>query len=374
MKEKRILMLASTQSHILQFHLPYCKALEEKGYVLDLALPSSAQEGELRSALGAKWRGELFPLSLKKSLISFRNLRVLREILDILQKKDYDILISHTSLASFWARLALCFSKSSPRTIVVVHGYLFHPCGKKALNILLLFAEKLVAGNTDLLLTMNAWDYEKALAHNLGKQVALIPGMGVPAVRLGESPTVPSSFWSKFPSDSQFLAYGGEFSKRKNQKFLLEVLSHLPEQVHLLLGGEGALKTTVEQEAQKASLSHRVHFCGQVSPLSSLYQRADIVLSSSVSEGLPFHLMEAMALGKPILASDIKGHQDLLSSDSLFSWDSLLCAHKIMEWLERPTLRSQRGEENRQKFQACYSLDKVLPQVLSWYVEGDSSK
>ena len=66
--------------------------------------------------------------------------------------------------------------------------------------------------------------------------------------------------------------------------------------------------------ADRLGVASRVRFPGFVQDMRTYYQAADLCVSSSRSEGLPFNVMEAMACGLPVVASDVKGHQDLVES------------------------------------------------------------
>ncbi len=379
-------MIASTCSHIKQFHLPYCKALQDLGYVVDVACPSP----EFAQAQAEGMISQVYTISLKKSIFSIKNFFSVVEFLDIYKKKDYDVLITHSSLASFFGRLSLyltpLFPKAnSPKKVITVsHGYLFHEHrGKrlgKCINKILLYAEKLVSRKTDLLLTMNQWDLEQAKQEHLGKEIRPISGMGVPLppmmekldrldVENGKNGQNRIDPMEHLPPKLRYIAYGGEFSKRKNQSFLIPLLTQLPPEIHLVLAGEGAEEEKCKALAKENALGERVHFLGQVPNLLPVYQGAELIISSSKSEGLPFHLMEAMALGKPILASDTKGHRDLLPQDCLFPLIPMVCIDKIIPLLEHSTTQHRLGEANRSRFLQEFHLEVVMPQVLSHYRE-----
>ena len=114
-----------------------------------------------------------------------------------------------------------------------------------------------------------------------------------------------------------FLAvFVGELSHRKNQTFLLHAVRRLQEQgvrMGLVLVGEGACREDLEREIDTLGLCDRVFFVGNQTPVTPYLSIADVYVSASISEGLPFNVMEAMSCGLPIVASDVKGQNDLLS-------------------------------------------------------------
>jgi glycosyltransferase EpsD len=109
--------------------------------------------------------------------------------------------------------------------------------------------------------------------------------------------------------------YVGELSERKNQLFLLECVWRLRFDwipIRLLLVGEGEMRAALEHEIEELELSDAVTLIGNAEPPTPYLAAADLYLSASRSEGLPFNIMEAMSLGLPIVASDVKGQRDLL--------------------------------------------------------------
>ena len=104
--------------------------------------------------------------------------------------------------------------------------------------------------------------------------------------------------------------------------------------------------------------------------MPALYPLCDAVVTPSLSEGLPFHLMEAMACGLPTVASDVKGHQELVEDGKtglLFELgEAEALAEKLLELYRHPELRTQYGTAAREKVEK-YALSEVLPTTLALY-------
>ena len=97
---------------------------------------------------------------------------------------------------------------------------------------------------------------------------------------------------------------------------------------------------------------------------------ADAVVSASRIEGLPFNVMEAMALRKPVVASAVKGHEDLIEdglSGLLYPYgDADACAAAIRRLMDEPALGARLADE-AEKNLAQYSLERVFPQVMAQF-------
>ena len=362
-----VLYTASTFSHIVSFHLPYLRRFRELGWQVSVACG-----GEMRDI---PYADAVYELPLSKSMTAPGNFRAARMLRAMMERERYDLVITHTSLASFFTRWAVRGMKRRPPIVNVMHGYLFDDRTTGPKKQLLPLAEKLTAPQTDLLLTMNAWDDRWAREHRAARRVEFIPGMGVEPDRYAASPEVRSAMRQKLglKDGDMALIYPAEFSARKNQAMLLRAMEALPGHVKLLLPGRGALLEAVKAHAHDAGLARRVLFPGFVTDIPGWLAASDIAVSSSRSEGLPFNIMEAMAAGLPVVASEVKGHTDLVAQGE----NGLLCpyddaasfAAAILRLTEDSALRAQMGRAGKARVQ-CYRLDTVLPQVMALYLSA----
>lgn len=359
---KKVLITASTLGHLKSFHLPYLEALEKEGFQVDIACPFST---ELQKPKGVH---EVIHVPFQKKMFAPSNLKATLVLSE--KMNHYDILITHTALASFFSRLALVTKGKKPYVICMVHGYLFHAHSTTLKTLLLLGAEKLVAHKTDVVLCMNQWDKEQAIKYKLGKKIGFVSGIGVSFTPVTEKDTIGLRESLSLPQDCFLLSFGGEFSSRKNQMFLIKALTKLPEQVHLALAGRGDTLEDCKTLVMQSGLQHRVHFLGFVSPLTAWYQVADCVVTACSSEGLPVHLMEALFLGKPVAVSDVKGNQDLVvegETGLLFPLgDEDVYVRKINQLLKNPNLGKTMGDKAKESM-TPYHLEQVLPEVMHWY-------
>ena len=255
----------------------------------------------------------------------------------------------------------------------MVHGYLFDDETPWLKRNLLLGAERWMAGDTDLVLTMNRWDYETAKKYRLGHRVINIPGVGVDLSRFDG--VLPDSRWKLrkelgIPENAFVLIYAAEFSKRKSQNVIIRALKRLPGRVLLILAGEGALREECQKLARGLGLKDRVLFPGQVRDIPAWYAMADAAVSASRSEGLPFNVMEAMYAGLPVVASQVKGHTDLIMdgvTGLLYPYgDDRACAERILRLTTSVKLRRELAQNAKADVER-YGLDRVLPVVWGRY-------
>lgn len=365
---KRVLITASVYRHISNFHLPYINVFQEKGWIVHVACADAPEH-----IPGAECA---FPLPFTKRMSAPQNFIASWKLRRLMRRYRYDLVVTHTALAAFFTRLAMKGMRDRPRVVNMVHGYLFDERTSGLKRAVMTGAERFTAPETDMILTMNRWDYEAARAMRLGREVDSVPGIGVDFSRLDG--VMPEQGWALrqelgIPPEAFALVYGAEFSARKDQGTLLRAMALLPPCVYLLLPGDGKLLDRCKALAQELGIEGRVLFPGHAADMAPWYAAADAAVSSSRSEGLPFNIMEAMYLGLPVIASRVKGHTDLLhegESGLLFApGDENACAKQIMRLVGDPALGQTLGLR-AQEDAGRYALEYVLPEVMACY-EGE---
>ena len=356
---KKILYVASTASHLTRFHQPYMQALSEKYRVFTMA---NGEEVD-------------YSIPFDKHFFSFTNLRCISKIRKIIKKEKFDVILLHTSLAAFLVRAALPANpQRRPYVLNVVHGYLFQKKLRSLKDRILLFCEKLMRKKTDDIAVMNQDDLEIATQNRLCRgQVLMTYGMGVPlkAEQARHDEDLRTRFVRK-PTDF-VCTFVGELSKRKNQIFLIRCAAILREQgipIRLLLIGEGGERATLEKEIDDRKLGNTVFLLGSQDCVADYLGITDLYVSASISEGLPFNVMEAMACGLPIVASDTKGQSDLLAdtSDALYPLDDedAFCDAVRQVYAKRRFGLNAKSYPNLEK----YRLSAVFEDNLQLFTKG----
>ncbi len=293
----KILIVASNMVHINNFHRPYIEAFKEEGHdVLIMA------HGE----------GADFDIPFKKRSMSLKNLLLSAKIKKIIKKEKFDVIYLHTTLAAFWVRFAIKGIKNRPLVINTVHGYLFGKGFSRLHNKIYLACERLVRGVTDNIVLMNDEDVEIATKNNLSiGEIYKIDGMGVDFSKKNLKKANPA-----FPYKN--LIYVGELSKRKNQIFLVKAMRLLPDMT-LTLVGDGKERKAIEKFIKKENLQNRVIITGFKKNVGEYLSQADLYVSASTIEGLPFNIIEAIYSGLPVVATNVKGQSDILHRECLYS-------------------------------------------------------
>ncbi len=294
----KILYAAGTMDHIKSFHLPYLEALRADGHEV---------------LVMAKGRDADFDIGFVKKMLSSKNTECRRKIRKILKREKFDVIILNTTLAAFHIRLCLP-KKRRPKVINLVHGYMFSKNVKTTRDKIFLFCERLLRKKTDDIMVMNKEDYDIATENKLclGK-VKMTLGMGA---SVSETILPPETIRKYTESEGKFvLCFVGELYKAKNQRMLIcalpEIQIEIPNAV-LWLVGEGVDRLELLDLADELKISSSVCFVGRKKNPCDYIRACDLYVSASEKEGLPFNIMESLGCGKITLASDIKGHRDLI--------------------------------------------------------------
>lgn len=338
----KILISASNMVHINNFHRPYIEKFKENGNEVYI----------LSSGEGAD-----FNIPFKKSVLSLKNLFLVPKIRKIIKNEKFDVVYLHTTLSAFFVRLAMKGLKKRPYVINTVHGYLFSKNTSKIKNTIYLWCEKILKKQTDDIVTMNCEDYKIATENKLClNKVYSCNGMGV---RFPDLPTK-----ERESSQSIKLVFVGEITKRKNQQFLLKALTTLPNHT-LTLVGDGKERKNIEKLAEKLGVRDRLNITGFTKNVYEHLLNNDIYVCASQIEGLPFNIMEAMHAGLPIVASKIKGHTDLLPSESLYEYNN----EKQFVYLVNNTSTDKITYDTEK-----YKLENVLDENIKIYTAFINSK
>ena len=292
----KIIIAASNTVHINNFHREYAERFKSEGHeVLVLA------NGE----------GADLKVPFKKRAFSLKNAFLIFKIRKIIKRERPDVIYLHTTLCAFWVRMALKGMKKRPLVINTVHGYIFGSGYGGVHNKIYLLCEKILKKQTDSIVVMNGEDEKIAKENSLCLgTVYKINGMGIDFLKKEISKATPS-----FPPKN--LIYVGEISKRKNQIMLVRALEFLPE-CHLTLVGDGGERAKIEKYARAHNLSDRLTVTGFTKDVGKYIKEADLYVSASSTEGLPFNILEALRAGLPVVASRVKGQTDLLPDGCLY--------------------------------------------------------
>jgi glycosyltransferase involved in cell wall biosynthesis len=160
---------------------------------------------------------------------------------------------------------------------------------------------------------------------------------------------------------------------RKGQEYLIRAAMKLRKlyPIHLLLVGQGADETRLKEKVSANGADGYIHFLGRRSDINIILANSDIFVLSSLYEGLPNALMEAMAMGLPCVATDVGGVRQLIDNQNnglVINAESDDDIRVAIEWLISNREKSKMyGLSAWEKMQEQYTQDKVAQELTSTY-------
>ena len=377
--KKRALMYASVASMIQQFNMANIRLLLESGYEVDVVC-NLEQGSTITPEKIAAMRSELEGMGVRVIHVPIpRKISAIGEIItsfrmsrQIIAQGEYSLIHCHSPIGSVLCRLANRFSGryGKAKMIYTAHGFHFFK-GAPLLNWLIFYPmEWFCSWFTDVLITINHEDHDLASRQFRARQVAYVPGIGVDL----EKYRTDSSGWAEKLAElglcgaDTILVSVGELSVRKNHEVVLRALAREQDpHYQYLICGLGPLKEQLEQLVEELGIRDRVHFLGYRNDIAQILNIANIYVFPSLQEGLPVALMEAMAAGKAVACSRIRGNTDLIEEQggTLFDPRSVDdCADAIGRMLNADY--EQMGRFNTQKILG-FSRETVGRQMADLY-------
>lgn len=167
----------------------------------------------------------------------------------------------------------------------------------------------------------------------------------------------------------------GRLNQVKDIPTLLRAVALLPADVgaHLVLVGDGPERASLEALAHSLGIFSGVSFLGEQAARPSFHQYFDVSVLCSVSEGLPNSALEAMAVGRPLVASAVGGVPDVVrhgETGFLFpAGDARELANHLLYLARNPAERTRFGERAREHVARAYSADAVLEKLYALYAQ-----
>lgn len=231
----------------------------------------------------------------------------------IFRKYKFDIVHTHSSKTGFLGRIAARLA-GVPKIIHTVHGFPFHYAQPLPIRFFYQVLEKLVSPFCNSIIFVNNFEREFAIKYKIVQEIkALTIYNGIELVNK-------KSKHSSFKKDNIFI-FGSvlRFEKIKNIvntiKVAIEVCK-VNNKIVFYFIGDGKLLSECRQMILKANLEENIILPGWKNNISEWLAKFDVYLLFSIAEGLSISILEAMSMSLPIVASDVKGNNELVSKDN----------------------------------------------------------
>lgn len=335
--------------------------LTRAGY--DCALAVSFRESEGPVLDDARRRGVrlLDVPALGREVALLSDLAALLRLLRIIRAERPAIVHTHTSKAGFIGRLAARLARV-PAVIHQPHGHIFYGYYGPRLTAFYAALERRAAMWSDRIITLTDRGIEEHLARSIGRreQFVTVPsGVDVDRLRAAAPPRAEARRHLGLPPDAFVVAALGRFVSIKGFDLLVEALPAVVAGVgsaRLLLIGDGPERAALEARAAALGVGGRLHITGAMTDVMPCLAAADVVAAPSRNEGMGRALVEAMALGIPVVGAAVGGIPAVIVDGECGRLvppeDSPALAKALVDLGRDAALRGKLGEAARRRAEA----------------------
>jgi glycosyltransferase involved in cell wall biosynthesis/ribosomal protein S18 acetylase RimI-like enzyme len=312
---------------------------------------------------------------IRRTINPFRDIPGLFRLAAFLRRERYDIVHTHTSKGGFVGRLAASLAHS-PLIVHTVHGFAFHEQTSAIARIIWSSLERLAARRCHSIVSVS--EFHKRWALELGicspARIQAIPNGITPASRSAYFDPATLRRHLGAENDDLLVLSLARLAPDKGLGFLIDaatLLSRDERRYRIVIAGDGPMQSRLEQMIRDRGVSEMVKLLGFRQDVGDLLAASDVVVIPSLREGLSISLLEAMAAGKPIIASSIGSHRELAAQAEMARLvppaDPTSLAAAIQQLAADRALRAHLAARARSLFEARYTEDKMLNAYQQMY-------
>ncbi len=293
---------------------------------------------------------------------SFLDLRAFRRLLRLIRNRRVDVIQTHLFSSHLWGWAAALFFPRV-RLLRVEHNM------SEWKNYLRRGLDYLLSFRTDRFVAVS-----KPVRGSLVSRCRIDPvrvevivnGLNTDRLRPGSDPAA----WRRkleIPAESKIVVTAAALTSKKGHRYLLsasELVSAHRDDVYFLLLGEGELRGELESSIRERGLTDRVFLLGSRSDAVEIISQSDLFVLSSIREGLPISLLEAMALNRPVVVTAVGGCPDLIVEGEngllVQPRDGAGLAAAIVKVLDSPGLGERLGKAAAQTVVTGYGMRGMI--------------
>lgn len=355
----KILQVTAVDFTVEKFLLPLIHRLQKEGHEVHIACRIT----------NAPKHSNMHAISFERSMRMATHAKALKELVKLMKSEKFDVVHTHTPVASMLARIAAKIARV-PTIIYTAHGFYFHERMNKIPYKIAYTLEKYAAKwGSDYVFFQSEEDYQLAVNNHFKRPERLIHIQNGVNRKLFEPNDYNRNEMRQklgIAEDIFVYLFVGRLVYEKGLAELTEAFQLLNEpKAHLVIVGgqvEGD-RDTFPDTAQK-----NVTYLGLRQDIAALLHAADAFVLPSHREGLPRSIIEAMAMEKPVIATDIRGCRE----EVIHQKTGLLCTVQsasdlkdaMNELFEHQQMAKAFGKAGRQRFLEQYDEEKVLDRQM----------
>ena len=339
--------------------------------------PSPGPEGELLNRISVPELEVVVIDEMVREISPLKDFKAYCKLKKYFRSQQFDVVHTHSSKAGLLGRLA-AHAAGVPCVVHTVHGQAFHEYEKAWKNCIYKFSEWLAARVSDQIYAVAQAMIEQCVKARIApreKYKVVYSGMDIEAF-LNARRESSLREQLQIPPDARVIGTLARLFELKGYEDVMQafplVLQQLP-QTHLLIVGDGILRSKLEAAARDGNFADHVHFAGLVSPdeVPRYLAQMDILWHLSLREGLPRSVVQALACGIPACGYALDGTPEVILDGQTGCCVSpgqlTTIANRTIELLENPQSAEQQGQAGRQLVRERFDKDRMAVILLQEY-------
>jgi len=336
---------------------------------------ASAPGGKLEMLVGEA--GMVFyPIQNFVSQVSpFKDLHALWQLNRLLAREKFDLVHTHNSKAGILGRLAARWN-NVPSIIHTVHGFSFHEEESWFFRHLFIVLERMAARWCDQMIAISQPMLEWAQREKIAppeKFVKIYSGIEVERFRnQTPSPELKSRFGIQ--PEETVIGVVSKLWEGKGHEVLIDAVARLLDsgcRVKLLIVGEGYLEEKLREEVKRLGIEKNVVFTGFWSDVPEITAILDISVLPSFYEGMGRVVLEAMAAGKPVVASRVGGVPEFVEDEVtgylISPGDVEALVDRLKTLIGDSDLRQKMGQQGAERMRHEHSAETMVSMIHQVY-------
>lgn len=266
-----------------------------------------------------------------------------------IDREDFDIVHTHSTEAGIIGRAAAHLA-GVPHVVHTIHGVPFAEDRNGLLNRFVERCERVAARWTDVQVSIADVIAEEYLSRGIGREEqyqTIRYGIDLDNFRDAEPAT-------DLPGTEPRVLMVSRLAEGKGFDVLLDAMESLEkENVSILIGGDGPLRSGLENEIYDRNLDDTIHLLGYRTDIPNVMAGSDILVLPSFREGTPLVIIEAMAAGLPVIATNIAGIPELIDDTKtgylIEPGNSDVLASRMNELIQNSNQREQFGHTGQNR-------------------------
>ena len=334
-------------------------------------------EGELLTRARSTTRLVIIP-ELARNINPFDDVRALWKIYRLIRRGRFHIVHTHSSKAGVLGRIAAWLA-GSPFIVHTLHSLVFHDYQPWVINRTWRVIKKICAPMTDHFISVSSIISEKAIAAGIApaeKFTTIYSGMELDwFLKADVNPQQVRKEFGIAPNAPVVGKIARLFSLKGHDQLMdaaPEIVRRHPD-VRFFLIGDGILYDHLRERAQALNILDNFVFAGLIDRerIPEMLSAMDVVVHTSLREGLARVLPQALAMGKPCVSFDIDGAPEVVINDKtgylVKPYDSAGLADAIGRLLDDVDLRQAMGEAGRKHVDPAFRAETMVEQIAEVY-------